>query len=118
MGFCEFQWMREQFEAMKKHLERLELQLKLQGEKIKMQIDDLNAAIQAEDVEITDLVTVMTKVDTDLAALKAAVDAGGSGPSLSDQIQAIQSHTAALKTALDQLKAADDAAVPPTPPVA
>lgn len=80
------------------------------------QIDDLNAAIQAEDLEIQDLLPVVTKIDTDIAALAALVAAGGTGPDLSAAIQAIQAHTSSLKSAVDQLTAADDAAVPPTPP--
>lgn len=77
------------------------------------QIDDLNAAIQAEDVQIGQISAVVTKVDTDLDALAAAVKAGTAGPDLLVQIQAIQSHTAALATAVQQLTATDTNDAPP-----
>ena len=82
---------------------------------IMSQLDDLKAAIADEDVEIGDLGTVITKVDTDLAALAAAVAAGATPTVLTTQIAAIQAHTAALVTGIGQLTAADTAAVPPAP---
>lgn len=82
------------------------------------QIDDLNAAITAEDVEVQDLLPVVTKIDTDIAALAALVASGSTPPDLSAQIQAIQSHTASLVTAIQQLSDADNAAVPPVVPAA
>lgn len=65
------------------------------------QLDDLNSAIQAEDVEIQDLLASVTKIDADIIALLAKP---GLPPDLTTQLQAIQAHTAALTTAAQQLK--------------
>jgi uncharacterized protein (DUF3084 family) len=80
------------------------------------QIDDLNAAIQAEDVEVSTLAASITKIDSDVDALLAAVKAGATPTDLTTQIQAIQSHTSALATAVAQLAAEDTKAN--TPPAA
>lgn len=77
------------------------------------QIDDLNAAIKAEDVEVSTLAASITKIDSDVDALLAAAQSGVSGPDLTAQIQAIQSHTSALATAVAQLAAEDSKANPP-----
>lgn len=82
------------------------------------QIDDLNAAIKAEDVQVTTLAASITKIDSDVDALLAAVQAGATPTDLTVQIQAIQSHTSALATAVAQLAAEDTKANPPTPPAA
>lgn len=76
-------------------------------EKLMSQLDDLNAAITAEDVDIQKLPAIATKIDADIVALKAAVLAGATPADLTTQIQAIQSHTAALATALAQLGDSD-----------
>ncbi len=77
------------------------------------QIDDLNAAIKAEDVEITTLAASITKIDADVDALLAAAQKAGVPTDLTVQIQAIQSHTSALSTAVAQLAADDTKANPP-----
>lgn len=74
------------------------------------QLDDLNAAIKAEDVDVQQLGTVAQKIDADIAALKAAIASGSSPQDLTMQIQAIQSHTASLVTALTQFNASDTSA--------
>lgn len=74
-------------------------------------IDDLNKAIQDEDVEISDLTAVVTKVDADIAALIAKIAAGGVTPEqIATALQAIQSHTASVKTAVDSLTVDDASA--------
>ena len=67
------------------------------------QIDDLNAAIQAEDGQVTAMQAVLVKIDADITALLAKIAAGATGPDLTAQIQAIQSHVASLTTANQQL---------------
>lgn len=74
------------------------------------QLEDLNKAIQDEDVTITGLLAVITKAATDLAALKTKVDAGGTPVDLSAQLAALQSHLASLTTGTQQLKDADTSA--------
>ncbi len=73
------------------------------------QLDDLNAAIAAEDVEVQDIVSSVTKVDSDIDALLAKI-ASGTPPTLPDitaQLQQIAAHTTALTQAATQLKADD-----------
>lgn len=77
------------------------------------QIDDLNAAIKAEDVQITTLNASVVKIDADVDALLAAAKAGGAGPDLIAAITAIQSHTSALATATQQLTDEDTKANTP-----
>lgn len=82
------------------------------------QIDDLNAAIQAEDVQVTTLAASITKIDADVDALLAAAQKAGVPMDLTAQITAIQSHTSALATAVAQLAADDTKANPPSAPAA
>lgn len=82
-------------------------EIKTQGEHIMSQLDDLNAAIQAEDVEIQDLLASVTKVDADIDALIAKIAAGGVPADLTQQLQAIAAHTTSITTAAEQLKADD-----------
>lgn len=89
-----------------------------QGETIMAQIDDLNAAIKAEDVGISDLAASITKIDADVDALLAAAQSGATPQDLTAQITAIQSHTSALATAVSQLSAEDVKANPTTTPPA
>lgn len=106
------------FNYFRKKLETIEHlldEIKRQGEKNMAQIDDLNASIQAEDVQVTTLAASITKIDSDVDALLAAVKAGATPTDLTAQIQAIQSHTSALATAVAQLAAEDAKTVPPTP---
>lgn len=79
------------------------------------QLDDLNAAIAAEDVEIQDILSSIAKVAADIAALIAKVAAGNVPTDLTTQLQAMQSHLASLTTGAQQLKDADAAANPPPP---
>jgi len=105
------------FNYFRKKLETIEhmlIGLKTQGEKTMAQIDDLNAAIQAESVELSQLAAVVTKVDSDLDALAAAVAAGASPTDLTQQIAAIQSQTASLVTAVAQLSDTDTKDAPPS----
>lgn len=75
------------------------------------QFEDLSQAVQAEDVELQDLVVSIKKVDDDLIALKAKVLAGGMTPEqIATVLGAIQSHTALVKTGSQQLKDADTSA--------
>lgn len=68
------------------------------------QLDDLNAAIQAEDVELKTILASITKVAADVDKLKSAP---GLTPDLTNQIAAIQSHLASLTTGAQQLVDAD-----------
>lgn len=100
------------FEFFRKKLENIEAKVDeiLKKEKhIMSQLDDLNAAIQAEDVEISDLLSVITKVAADIDKLIAS----STSPDLTAQLQAIQSHLASLNTGAQQLKDADSKANPP-----
>lgn len=71
------------------------------------QLDDLNTAIAAEDVDVQLIAASATKIDADIVALKAAIAAGAPPTVLTAQITAIQAHTAALATAAGILQAAD-----------
>lgn len=77
------------------------------------QLDDLNAAITAEDVEVQDILASVTKINADVEALLAKIAAGGTLPDITAQLQAIAAHTAALTTASQQLKDEDAKANPP-----
>lgn len=101
------------FEKRIDKIEQILLELKKQGETTMAQIDDLNDAIKAEDVEVSDLAASITKIDADVDALLAAAQAGATPTDLTTQIQAIQSHTSALATAVAQLTAEDTKANPP-----
>jgi prefoldin subunit 5 len=96
------------FEFFRKKLEEIRnAQTKMEA-KIMAAIDDLNKAIQDEDVEISDLTAVVTKVDADITALLAKIQAGGISPEqIAAALQAIQSHTVSVKTAVDALTADD-----------
>jgi chromosome segregation ATPase len=74
---------------------------------IMAQIDDLNAAIASEDVEITDILDSIKKVDADIDALIAKVQAGNIPTDLTAQLQAIAAHTTSLTNGAAQLKADD-----------
>jgi chromosome segregation ATPase len=74
------------------------------------QIDDLNTAIQNEDVEVTTILASITTIAADVAKLKAAVAAGSSPTDLTNQITAVQAHLASLTTGQQQLVDADKAA--------
>lgn len=71
------------------------------------QLDDLNAAIAEEDVDVQIIAASATKIDADIVALKAAIAAGANPTVLTAQVTAIQTHTAALATAAGILQAAD-----------
>lgn len=77
------------------------------------QIDDLNAAIAEEDVDVQLIAASAIKIDADIVALKAAIAAGASPTVLTNQISAIQAHTAAMATAAGILQAADTKANTP-----
>lgn len=77
---------------------------------IMAQIDDLNAAIKAEDVELTTTQASIVAIAADIAKLKAAAAGGATPQDLTTQITAIQAHLAALTTANQQLVDADKAA--------
>lgn len=82
------------------------------------QLDDLNAAIAAEDVEIQDLLASITKVASDIDTLIAKINAGGGTVDLTTQLQALSSHLSSLTTGAQQLKDADAKANPVPPPAA
>jgi hypothetical protein len=86
------------------------LEIKQQGDKIMAQIDDLNTAIKAEDVEVTTILASIVTVAADVAKLKAAIAAGATPQDLTTQITAVQSHLASLTTGTQQLVDADKAA--------
>lgn len=74
-------------------------------------IDDINAEIKNEDVQLTTQQTLITKIGTDIADLKAAAQSGAVTPQqLQDALTALQSHVAALTTSNQQLTDADAAA--------
>lgn len=103
------------FEFFRKKLEDIEIKLNEithKETKIMSQLDDLNAAIANEDVEIQDLLASITKVDADIDALIAKIAAGGVPTDLTAQLQAIASHTTALTAGAAQLKADDSKANP------
>lgn len=105
------------FEFFRKKLETMEhllIDIKAKEINIMSQLDDLQAAISAEDVEIQDLVASITKIDTDIDALLAKIAAGGTMPDITAALTAIAAHTTALQTASAQLKADDAKANPPT----
>lgn len=79
------------------------------------QLDDLNQEIQDEEVELSTLTASVGKIDTDIQALLDKIAAGGVPVDLTVQLQKIKDHTAAIKSASDQL-AADDAKANPPPP--
>jgi hypothetical protein len=83
--------------------------------KIMSQLDDLNSAIQEEDVDVQGIAAVAIALQTDLAALLKASQGGGSATDLSTQIAAVQSHAASLATALGILQAADATTKAPAP---
>lgn len=94
------------FEFFRKKLETIEhklIEIMNKEAHIMSQLDDLNAVIQAEDVQIQAIGAVVTKIDADVVALLAKIAAGGTMPDITTQLQAIQSHTAALATAVQQL---------------
>ena len=104
------------FEFFRKKLENIEHTLEkiVRRENIIMaQIDDLNAAIAAEDVEITDIMASIAAVAADITRLIALVAAGNIPTDLTAQLTAVQSHLATLTTGAAQLKAADAEANPP-----
>ena len=77
------------------------------------QIDDLNAAISAEDGQLTAMQAVLAKVVADIDALLAKIAGGSTAADLTTEIQAIQAHVSALSTATQQLTDADTKANPP-----
>lgn len=98
-------------------IERMLVELKSQGEKLMSQVDDLNAAIAAEDVEVQDILSSVTKVDADIDALIAKIGTGTPTlPDISAALTAIASHTASLTTAAQQMKDEDAKANTQTPP--
>jgi chromosome segregation ATPase len=98
------------FDYFRKKLEAIEHTLDAIAEKennLMAQIDDLNAAITAEDVELTTVMASITKIAADVDALLAKIQAGGTPADLTAQITAIQSHLASLTTGAQQLVDAD-----------
>jgi capsule polysaccharide export protein KpsE/RkpR len=108
-------WTFHYFERKLDEIIELIRELKKGEIKIMAQIDDLNAAIAAEDVEITDIMTSIAAVSADITKLLAAIAAGGTPTDLTQQLTAIQSHLATLTTGAQQLKDADTAANAPKP---
>lgn len=76
------------------------------------QLDDLNAAIAAEDVELADLMASIAKVAADITALLAKIEAGNTPTDLTTQLAAVQAHLASLTSGVQQLDDADKAANP------
>lgn len=105
-------WEYDHFNRAIERMIGLLIEIKKQGETTMAQIDDLNTAIQAEDVELSDLSASITTINADITKLLAAVAAGATPTDLTNQITAIQAHTAALTTAVSQL-ASDDTSVNP-----
>lgn len=71
------------------------------------QKEDLDAAIAAEDVTIQAIAASVTKIAADITALLAKIGTGTPPADLAAEIQAVQSHTDALKTAAASLADAD-----------
>lgn len=74
---------------------------------------DLDAAIAAEDVQIQQIAASVTKIAADVVTLLAKITAGTSPADLTNEVQAIQAHTASLTTAAQQLTDADTSANKP-----
>lgn len=106
-GFNMDNWTYSHFDKRLDRIEQHLLDIKKQGEKTMAQIDDLNAAITAEDGQVTAMQAVLVKIGADIDALLAKIAAGGTTTDLTAQIQAIQSHVSALTTANAQLVADD-----------
>jgi chromosome segregation ATPase len=98
-----FDYFRKKLEAIERKL----VELKKQGETQMAQIDDLNKAINDEDVELTTVMASIKKIASDVDALLAKIAAGGTPADLTAQITAIQSHLASLTTGAQQLVDAD-----------
>lgn len=113
---CLSNWTFEFFRKKLETMEQMLIEIKNKEKNMSQQLDDLKAAIAEEDVELADVLAVNTKVEKDLADLAAAVKAGATPEDISAQIAAIREQTASLKTGVQVLKDADDAAVPPTTP--
>ena len=96
-------WTFEFFNKKIETMEQLLHEIKNKEIQIMAQIDDLNAAIKAEDVELTTIQDSIVKIGTDIDALLAKIAAGGTTTDLTAQLQAIQAHVAALTTANQQL---------------
>lgn len=74
-------------------------------------IDDLNAAMKAEDGIVVAQQAVILKIAQDIATLKAATGSGAATPQqVSDLLTAVQSHISTLTTSNQQLVDADTAA--------
>jgi hypothetical protein len=99
------QFIKQQFGNIQSKLQ----DLKTQGAQTMAQIDDLNTAIQAEDVELTTVQASIVTIAADVTRLIAAVKAGGTPTDLTNQLTAVQAHLAALTTANQQLVDADTA---------
>ncbi len=82
-------------------------EIKIMAHKIMAQIDDLNTAIAAEDVDVQTIAASATKIAADITALKALVAAGASPTVLTTQIDSILAHSTSLATAAGILQAAD-----------
>lgn len=110
----------DESEFVRRMLQTIEcklVELKAQGEHIMSQVEDLNAAIAAEDVEVQDILSSVIKVDADIDALIAKIGTGTPTlPDISAALTAIASHTASLTTAAQQMKDEDAKANTQTPP--
>lgn len=113
MGFKEWEWFSHKFDALEASIKEIRNKLTQMEATLMSQLDDLNTAIQAEDVEITTLLASVTKIDADVDALLAKIAAGATLPDITTQLTAIQAHTAALTTAAQQLADEDAKANPP-----
>jgi capsule polysaccharide export protein KpsE/RkpR len=100
-------WTFDYFRRKLETIEHMLIDIKTKETLIMTQLEELNAAIAAEDVEVQDLLTSVSKIGTDIDALLAKIAAGGTTTDLAAQLQAIQSHVASLTTAAQQLKDSD-----------
>jgi hypothetical protein len=83
--------------------------------KIMAQIDDLNAEIAAEEVEIGTLGTVAQTINADVLKLLAMIQAGAKPTDLTGPLAKIKADSATLATAIGILQTADANANAPLP---
>lgn len=107
MNACEWELLRKRFDAIDASIADLKVRIKQTEDTLMSQLDDLNAAIAAEDVEIQDLLSSITKVAADIDTLIAKIGTGTPPVDLTVQLQALSSHLASLTTGAQQLKDAD-----------
>lgn len=113
-----FNYFREKLET----IERLLIEIKIQGENNMSQLDDLNTKITAVGTGIDNIGTALATATADIVKaftdLKAAIAAGGTGPDLTTQNQALDSAIAKLADLSTAVSAVDTDALAADPTAA